>query len=102
DDGGRRGRRPECSGGGGCGRIHQDLSAALVDAHGEHPHGQDGRELQGATRDQVELAAVLPALDGASLDVPVAQRDLVVRAEVLEGVDAAVLVAHQGDLDAAG
>src|SRR5690606_32295014 len=48
------------------------------------------------------LAAVLPAFDGAALDLAVAQRDLVVRAEVLQGVDAAVLVAHQGDLDAAG
>src|SRR5699024_9021774 len=58
-------------------------------------------ELQGTARDQVELTAVLPAFDGAALDVAVAQRDLLVRADVLEGVDAAVLVAHQGDLEVA-
>src|SRR5690625_2705863 len=91
----------ECSGGELPGRIDRDLAGGLVHPHRVDGDGQHGRQLQRPACAQVELATVLPAFDGAALDIPVGEGDVLVGADVLEGVDVPVLVAHQSDLGAA-
>ena len=63
-----------------------------------HGHRLDSGQREGLPRLQVEEAAVLPALQGAFLDVhvPLRQRDLGVAADVVDGVHP-LADAHQGN-----
>src|SRR5919202_6149585 len=78
--------------------VHEDVVA--VDGHGVDGHGPDRRQCQGLAGAQVELRPVQPALDGAVLDLALAERDLGVRGGVAHGVHVALLVADDGHGDA--
>ena len=78
----------------GGGDVDVHVGAAYLD--GEGGDGLGGREAGGLAGAQVEARAVQPALDGAALDLALAQRDGGVGADVLDREE---LVAVAGDGD---
>src|SRR6478736_1046812 len=82
--------------------VDVDEHALAVDGQGVDGDGADGRGAQRLAGAQVEPRPVQPALHGAALDLAVGQRHRAVRADVADGVQRAVLVADDRDLDGAG
>src|SRR5262245_26417417 len=79
------------------GQHHHDHP--VVHPHVVDRHGPGGRQRDRLARGEVELAAVLPALDGAlvGVDLALGQGHLLVRARVVARIDV-VVEAHYGEL----
>src|SRR4051812_19296092 len=84
--------------------VDRDIDVHVLPLHADRVDGHrlGGRQVGGFAGAQVEARPVQPALDGRGalelLDVPFGQRDLGVRAEVLDRVDLA-LEPDDGDVD---
>src|ERR1700682_3125119 len=68
-----------------------DEDVAAFDGHGVRLRGDDSRQGSALARDQVEARSVLRALDVHAPKLTVAQAELLVRADVVEGIELSVL-----------
>src|SRR4051794_3024880 len=95
---------PSVAGRGGEAVVDRDIDVHVLPFHADRVDGHrlGGRQVGGLAGAQVEARPVQPALDGGGalelLDVALGQRDLGVRAEVLDRVDV-TLEADDGDVD---
>src|SRR5512140_573211 len=73
-----------------------DVDVVTLDADGVDGDGDDGRGAGGLTGAQVEARAVQPALERAVVELALGQRDVGVRAGVVDAAQDAVAGADQG------
>src|SRR6266571_8755256 len=77
----------------GCSYVEVDIISLHLD--GIDRHRLDRRQRVGVAGAQVEARAVLRALDLESPELAHAEREVLVRADVVDGVPVAVLGVHQ-------